>query len=89
MKKINFGMPRSSCYFSFNALHTGYFFTLFSRLLTIFTIDLLDLLSGTIRVSNSLDPDQDRPSGAKYLQSLSAEDKIHRRQAKGNSLHAR
>ena len=78
MKKINFGMPRSSCYFPFNALHTGYFFTLFSRLLTIFTIDLLDLLSGTIRVSNSLDPDQDRPFGAKCLQSLSAEDKIRR-----------
>ena len=65
------------CSTHFNCLHAGQFFMLFSSSADLF---FFKIIRNTIRVSNSLDPDQDRGSvgfdlGPNCLQSLSAEDK--------------
>ena len=66
----------------FNSLHaTQLFMLFFCRLLAFFKIDFFkNAFKNTIRVTNSLDPDQDL--GPSCFQRLSAGDKSRRKQGK-------
>ena len=73
---------------SFNSLHAVYIFSCFCcHILIYFKLTFQKILSGTLRVSNGLDPDQNLSSvgpdlGPNCLQRLSADSKSHRYQGK-------